>query len=315
MSSLDETERQRALDLYHVVDSFPEAAYDDIACLAAQLCGVPIALVSLIDRDRQWFKGATGLQATGTARDIAFCDHAIRTPGQLMEVPDATMDTRFARNPLVTGLGGRFYAGMPLVTPGGAAIGTVCVMDCQPRELDDVQRQGMAALARLTMNLLEARNRQRELERAALFATQEAPATAEALEETLDLGPCTIAIFEVQDVTAVIQRIGERALRRTLDQLEQLLHTGLRPQRHDSVSHVTDSADMIVVLHGDDVDAVLQPMVDLVAGFERQHGLRVLVGSARSEDPGERLESVYLRADRSLSEAKDMALMLHAKAA
>lgn len=316
MDIVDESERQRALDLYHVVDSFPETAYDDIACLAAQLCGVPIAMVSVIDRDRQWFKGATGIEATQTPRSIAFCDHAIRNPGQLMVVPDATADVRFARNPLVTGpLGGRFYAGMPLVTPNGAAIGTVCVVDREPHELAPAQRQGLAALARLTMNLLEARHRQRELERATVFAGQEMAGAQESAQPVVDHGPCTIAIFEVQDLFGVIQRIGERAVRRVLAQLEQLLHSGLRPERGDNVSHVTDSADMIVMLHGDDVDVVLQPLMELVAAFERQHGVRVLVGIARADDPGERLESVYLRADVALSEAKDAAFAVTAKAA
>ncbi len=316
MDIVDESERQRALDLYHVVDCFPETAYDDIACLAAQLCGVPIAMVSVIDRDRQWFKGATGLQATQTPRSIAFCDHAIRNPGHLMVVPDATADVRFARNPLVTGpLGGRFYAGMPLVTPNGAAIGTVCVVDREPHELAPAQQQGLAALARLTMNLLEARHRQRELERATLFAGQDAVGTQAPAPDAADSGPCTIVIFEVQDMCGVIQRIGERALRRNLAQLEQLLHTGLRPDRGDNVSHVTDSADMIVMLHGDDVDVVLQPLRELVAAFERQQGLCVLVGSARAAEPGDRLESIYLRADVALSEAKDAAFAVRAKAA
>ena len=160
----NEHARQRALDAYRAVDSLPEVAYDDIVRLASMLCDVPIALVSLIDRDRQWFKASCGLEMRETSRDIAFCDHAIRQPGQLMEVPDARNDQRFADNPLVTGSTAfQFYAGMPLVTPSGAAIGTVCVLDQKPRALNESQRQALASLARLTMNLLPCWQPQRRL--------------------------------------------------------------------------------------------------------------------------------------------------------
>ena len=303
---LDESERQRALDAYHLVDSFPEAAYDDIVRLATLLCGVPIAIVSLIDRDRQWFKASAGLPMSQTSRDVAFCDHAIRRPEELMEVPDATVDPRFRANPLVTGDSGiRFYAGMPLVTPGGAPIGTVCVLDRQPRVLDQAQREALAALSRLAMNLIESRHRQRELERAVQFAAQ--AATSEALPEAAsdDHGRCTIAIFEVQDLAGAASRIGERAVRRALAQLEQTLSSGLRPERHDSVNHVTHSAEMIVLLHGADAESALQSLLQRVEAFEREHGLRVLVGSASSEEINERIESIYLRADIALSAEKD----------
>lgn len=304
----DESERQRALDAYHLLDSFPEAAYDDIVRLATLLCGVPIAIVSLIDRDRQWFKASAGLSMSQTSRDVAFCDHAIRRPDELMLVPDATADARFQNNPLVTGeMGIRFYAGMPLVTPGGAPIGTVCVIDRQPRVLDDAQRQALAALSRLAMNLIEARHRQRELERAVQFAAQ--AAMTEALPETspasADQGQCTIAIFEVQDLAGAASRVGERAVRRALAQLEQLLHTGLRTERHDSINHVTHSAEMIVMLHGADTESTLQSLRQRVEAFEREYALRVLVGSASSAEINERLESIYLRADIALSAAKD----------
>ena len=299
----DESERQRALDVYHVVDSFPETAYDDIVRLATQICDVPIAIVSLIDRDRQWFKASAGLAMSETARDVAFCDHAIRIPDQMMVVPDATSDPRFKANPLVTGdLAIRFYAGMPLVTPGGAPIGTVCVLDRETRVLSDGQRDGLAALARLTMNLLEARHRQRELERAVLFAAQTATDSPEFDAAPVDPGLCTIAIFEVQDLSAAIKRLGERIFRRVMLQLEQLLHTGLRPKLHDSVNHVSDSADLIVMLNGTDTAVTLQSLRDKVANFERE---RVLVGIAHSEEVNELLEAIYLRADIALSDAKD----------
>src|SRR5688500_20216132 len=123
MTALSEPERQRALDIYRVVDTLPEAAYDDIVRLASLLCDAPIALVSLIDRDRQWLKARTGFDLSQTPRDIAFCDHAIRAPDSLFEVADATRDARFEHNPLVNQADAvRFYAGMPPATPNGAAI-------------------------------------------------------------------------------------------------------------------------------------------------------------------------------------------------
>ena len=304
-TDLDESERQRALDVYHVVDSFPETAYDDIVRLATQICDVPMAIVSLIDRDRQWFKASSGLAMSETTRDVAFCDHAICFPDQMLVVPDAVADPRFTTNPLVTGdLSIRFYAGMPLVTPGGAPIGTVCVLDREARVLSDGQRDGLASLARLTMNLLEARHRQRELERAVLFAAQAATGSPELDAAPVEPGLCTIAIFELQDISAAIKRLGERVTRRVMVQLEQLLHTGLRPKLHDS-NHVSDSADLIVMLNGADTAATLQSLRDKVASFEREHDVRVLVGIAHSEEVNERLESIYLRADIALSEAKD----------
>ena len=96
----NEFARQRSLDTYRVLDSLPEAAYDDIVRLAGVLCDAPIALISLIDRDRQWFKSSIGMEITGSPRDEAFCDHAIRVPDQLLDIPDATADARFAAGDL-----------------------------------------------------------------------------------------------------------------------------------------------------------------------------------------------------------------------
>ncbi|WP_245559032.1 GAF domain-containing protein [Arenimonas oryziterrae] len=302
---VDELARQRALDTYHLVDSLPEAAYDDITRVASALCGVPIALISLIDRDRQWFKARTGLAATQTRRDEAFCDHAIREPDRLMEVPDALGDARFVDNPLVTGeLGIRFYAGMPLVTPGGAPIGTVCVIDREPRELNEAQREGLASLARLTMNLMEARHRERELERAAFLAS--AVPEPVPVAPSIDHSAFTVAIFEVQDLAGAGARLGERAAERVVLDLENALHDGLRPGSGDSASRATGSAEVIVVLHGKDVGDALQRLQERVFAFERETGLHVLSGHADSEAANERVESVFLRADIALSQQKDV---------
>ena len=154
----NETGRLKALREYDVLDTPAEQAYDDIVGLAAYICETPTALVSLIDRDRQWFKARTGLNATQTPRDEAFCAHAILQPGQVMVVPDALRDERFDTNPLVTGEPNiRFYAGAPLITPTGEVLGTLCVIDSKPRQLSAEQAEVLRSLARQVMAQLEMR--------------------------------------------------------------------------------------------------------------------------------------------------------------
>jgi len=153
-----EARRIAALRSLGVLDTLPEPAFDAVTATAAQLCGVPIALISLVDAQRQWFKSNVGLPGTPeTPRDVAFCDHAIRD-GALFEVPDATHDARFADNPLVTGEPDvRFYAGAPIVMPGGERVGTVCVIDRRPRQLDEHQRVMLRHLAAIVGAMLAQR--------------------------------------------------------------------------------------------------------------------------------------------------------------
>lgn len=303
--NLDEAARQRALDIYRVVDSLPETAYNDIAYLASVLCDTPIALVSLIDRDRQWFKASQGFSETGTRRDEAFCNHAIETPLEIMEVPDAQTDSRFESNPLVTGEHSiRFYAGMPLVTEAGAAIGTVCVLDRQPRMLDAKQRNGLQALTRLTMSLLDARLHERELQRSLLLseaAHAEVAAAAKAREGF------TVAIFQVQDLAGAARLIGERVLERHLQDLDLRLHEALKQYPGDNVNRTSHSEEFIAVLHGDDTSAAMQSLLEHASAFEQSTGLKILSSQAAASEPTERLELVFLRADDALSALKDAA--------
>ncbi len=153
----DEPARLAALRRLNVLDTPPEAGFDDLTRLAATICGTPVAVVSLVDADRQWFKSCVGLDATETPRDVAFCAHAICRP-ELLVVPDATADERFADNPIVTGEPHiRFYAGMPLVIPGGHAVGTLCVIDYTPRTLTPAQTDALRALARQVVAQLQLR--------------------------------------------------------------------------------------------------------------------------------------------------------------
>jgi len=177
----DEAWRIERLHALAILDTPPEALFDALVRVAAEICGVPVSLVSLVDSDRQWFKANVGLtEATETPRDIAFCSHAL-LGDDVMEVGDATKDIRFAGNPLVTQSPGiRFYAGAPLCTSDGLKIGTLCVIDREPRQLSPAQLSNLRSLATAVMQGLEFRERamqavktlaDSEAHQAALYAT------------------------------------------------------------------------------------------------------------------------------------------------
>lgn len=160
----NEQERQSALDLYSILDTSSEEAFDDLTQIASRVCRTPIALVSLVDKERQWFKSKVGIDATETPRRVAFCAHAILEPTSVLVVPDPRDDIRFADNPLVTSEPKiRFYAGAPLVDPDGHALGTLCVIDRQPRQLDNDQIETLRALARQVIGQMELRKKYFEL--------------------------------------------------------------------------------------------------------------------------------------------------------
>ena len=148
----DEAERLKALRAYDVLDTPAEEAFDDLTRLAAQVCNAPIALVCLVDEERQWFKSKVGLEVSETSRDLSFCAHAV-CQRDVFVVEDAARDERFADNPFVVGSPHiRFYAGMPLSAPeGGHAIGTLCVLDRQPRQLTPAQIEALRILSHQVM--------------------------------------------------------------------------------------------------------------------------------------------------------------------
>jgi signal transduction histidine kinase len=153
----NDAQRLRALRRYRVLDTEPEAPFDDLVEIAAHILDVPISLISFIDVDRQWFKARYGLDAPQTPRDVSFCGHAV-AKGQLLVVPDASKDERFADNPLVVGAPNVcFYAGAPLTTPDGFSLGTLCAIDTRPRTVSDGQVAALQALARQAVQLLEYR--------------------------------------------------------------------------------------------------------------------------------------------------------------
>ncbi len=153
----NEPERLAALQRYDILDTLPEQEFDDLTQLAAAISGSLIALISLVDQDRQWFKSKVGIEATETPRDISFCGHVVMNEETLI-VSDATQDDRFADNPLVAGeLGIRFYVGTPLVTSDNYVLGTLCVIDRYPRTLTPEQLTQLESLSRLVISQLELR--------------------------------------------------------------------------------------------------------------------------------------------------------------
>ncbi|MCL4294136.1 MAG: response regulator [Anaerolineae bacterium] len=209
----NEVDRLAALRQYSPLDTAPEAVFDDLVLLAAQICDTPIGLISFIEADRQWFKARVGLTGTEISRDVSFCAHAILQPDEVLIVPDALADERFAANPLVTADPQiRFYAGAPLVTDDGYALGTLCVIDRVPRELTARQIAALETLRRAVMAEIQLRYGVNSLSQTvaerdlALATLQEAKAELE---------------IEIQERTAELRQANEQ-LQRELAERQQV---------------------------------------------------------------------------------------------
>ncbi len=169
IAELPPDEELRLADLvsYDILDTAAEEDFDELVELAGQICNCPISLITLLDKDRQWFKAKTGLEDGGTPRDIAFCAHAI-LQDEVFVVDDATKDERFFDNPLVTGdLGIRFFAGAPIVSPSGYNMGTICIIDKAPKKLSDAEERALVLLSKQVTKLLELRNKNKLLRKRA----------------------------------------------------------------------------------------------------------------------------------------------------
>ena len=191
----DERERVWALRDLGLLDSAPERRYDDLATLAARLCDAPVALISLVDETRVWFKARVGLEITETPRDGSFCAHVI-LGSEVFVVPDAHADPRFVNNALVTGSHGAcFYAGAPLRMPSGHNVGALSVLDARPRQLTSDQRAQLEMLARLVVDQIARTQDVVELRRALALAETESDRRLRAL---FDAAPIAAAFTDLE---------------------------------------------------------------------------------------------------------------------
>jgi diguanylate cyclase (GGDEF)-like protein len=333
-SSTDEVARQSALDSLRITDSLPEPAYDAVVRLASIICGTPIAMVSLITRNRQWFKSRIGLELEETPRSMAFCDHAIRSPDELMEVPDASLDPRFSENPLVTSDPNiRFYAGRPLVDSSGHALGTVCVIDRIPRQLDEAQRNGLSALADVVSGLLEARRNSLLTERALAdreFAYRCLERYRSHLEQRLaqdnltglltraeterrsreyaNAGvaePFALAIIDVDHFKRVNDTHGHAAGDIALKQVGQVINSHVSA---DDIAGRYGGEEFLIVLGQGDREQMLETLERVRASVEAlplPFPLTVSIGVAFGSRGQDTVDDMFNRADAALYRAKE----------
>lgn len=260
----DEEERLATLREYDILDTPPEPAFDELLQLAAHICKTPIAAISLIDEDRQWFKARLGLDHAQTPRDTAFCAHAILVKDQVMIVPDATLDERFADNPDVTGSTGiRFYAGAPLLAHDDRPLGTLCVLDRQPREFTISQQASLKALGRNVVAQMELRRHSKklaeEVAEKALIAEQLAEQNAQLIHSEQETGHLLELAEKSRNALLSVledeQRLG-RELRRWADAFENCAQGILICQPPHQQIFACNSA--LARLHGREVQEIAQ---------------------------------------------------------
>lgn len=233
----NEEERLCALYRYSLLDTLPEQAFNDLVVLAAQLCKAPICLISLVDRDRQWFKARLGVEVQETPRELAFCNYTILS-GRLMVVSDARKDPRFRQNPLVSGPPYiRFYAGAPLTTSDGYVLGTLCIIDTMPRRLRKAQKEALMALARQVMSQIELRFQGNMLEKLAATDPLTGVSNVRYLRQRLDelflqsrrsRQPLSLVMMDVDHFKAYNDTFGHPEGDLVLQKLAPILQAQLR---------------------------------------------------------------------------------------
>jgi len=243
----NEHQRLGSLRSLHLLDSHPEERFDRLTRLARRVFDVPVALVSLVDVDRQWFKSCQGLSVKETPRDVSFCGHAILGE-QIMQVPDAALDERFHDNPLVTGAPHiRFYAGCPLKAGDGSNIGTLCLLDTRPRALDAEEKSLLHDLAAMAEREIAAQQLARVDDLTQVANRRGFEALAEhSLNMCKRLGsPATLLFFDLNDFKAVNDTYGHAEGDRALVAFAQVLRGALREM------------DVVARLGGDEFVALL----------------------------------------------------------
>jgi diguanylate cyclase (GGDEF)-like protein len=312
----NEALRLQTLENYAVLDTPREQAYDDLVTLASAVCRTPIALVSLIDHERQWFKASVGLGTSQTPREQAFCAHAILQPDQVLEVPDAQLDARFANNPLVTGDPNiRFYAGAPLVSSEGLAVGTVCVIDRMPRTLSGDERKALQSLARQVVAQLELRKAMAGLELQSMTDPLTSMWNRRSLDRMLRSAweqfvlngvPLSLVMIDIDHFKRVNDEFGHPAGDDVLAQVASVIRSQLEP---GEAAARLGGEEFCVILPGRDAVRA-QALAEAV-----RHGLRAAAwahrpvtasfGVASSDASDGSTPSVLLaRADRALYMSK-----------
>ena len=337
----NEAERLAALVGYAILDTPPDQAFQDLVDIAAAACDAPMAMVTLIDTERQWVKAAVGMPTGECRREDSLCTHAILVPDRTMVVEDASTDARFRDNPFV--LGGprvRFYAGAPLVTPAGHALGAVCVMDVQPRTLSPRQLGALEGLARQAVAQIELRRAYRELRHhaseRAWYESQLEAAQRSLMEEnaqlvhatltdpltglpnrraaTLDLQqvldtagadgvPFAVAIVDIDFFKAINDRHGHPVGDDVLREVAQALVGRAGPNVR--VARL-GGEEFVVVMPATTPDvawAACEAMRAAVAGAVASHPVTVSIGIT-SGVIGDDVPALYARADLALYRAK-----------
>lgn len=332
-----ERQRQAALDRYQIVDSAPERAYDDLVALARIITGTRGSVISLLDGDRQWLKARVGTEMSESPRAISFCDHAIQQPDRITEVADARVDQRFASNPLVTRPGGiRFYAGMPILSPEGWPLGTLCVFDNRPGKLDADQREALMALARQVERLLELRrliitqceqlaSNQRDqvelqrrnedlhytarhdaltglLNRAAL---REMLANPEMRERLSGGRQYSLAVIDIDHFKRINDEHGHLRGDETLRAVADAIR---RHVREDDVAVRYGGEELLVGFPATPIETamvIVERIREAVAALPLEMPVTVSVGLAAGDPHGDSVYDVFDRADRALYRAKE----------
>lgn len=312
----NEAERLRVLADYGALDAGTAQAFDDLATLAAAICHVPMAFVTLVGQHYQTFEAREGLETDDLPRDISFCAHAILAPDTLLEVPDTTLDARFAANPLVTGPPWiRFYAGAPLVMPGGVALGTICVVDQQPRHLTHIERRALKSLARQAVAQLELRQAVTDLEMQGNTDGLTGIGNRRAFDRSLrelwrrhaaDQAPLALLMADLDHFKRINDEFGHPAGDAVLVQTARLLRESVR---HSDVVARFGGEEFAMLLPGADLQAAMQVAEKVRRAFQEaswpHRGVTASIGVAASaplaeDDPA----TLLARADRALYDAK-----------